>query len=252
MYKLINRFDIGVPVSYLVLAGTVFAIPGQAATTGRMSSAPTRAETAPTRTAKVSEAASAFDAASWSNVGLGRIDPKVFSVALEAAATAVSRGDANPATLTIIDFSKPSTSKRLWVYDLRSRALLFEEAVAHGRNSGHNLSTTFSNEPESFKSSLGLFRTGESYIGKHGYSLRLDGLEAGVNDRARERAIVVHGADYVNLAVARRQGRLGRSLGCPAVRPEITRPLINAIKGGGLLFAYYPDADYVATSTYLN
>jgi hypothetical protein len=231
-----SRFDTRVLVFHLVLAGGLLAVPGQAATE-RMSSA---------------RSAATFDAASWSNVDLGRIDPKVFSIALEAASAAVARGDADPATLTIIDFSQPSTSKRLWVYDLRSRRLLFEEAVAHGRKSGHNRTTTFSNEPGSFQSSLGLFRTAESYTGKHGYSLRLDGLEPGVNDRARERAIVVHGAEYVNLGVARQQGRLGRSLGCPAVRPEVSRPLINAIKDGGLLFAYYPHAEYLATSTYLN
>lgn len=164
----------------------------------------------------------------------------------------MERGDADPGTLTVIDFSRPSTSKRLWVYDLRSRELLFEEHVAHGRNSGHDLPTMFSNVPESNKSSLGLFRAAEGYIGKHGYSLRLDGLEPGVNDRARERAIVVHGADYVNATTARAQGRLGRSLGCPAVRPAIARELIDAVKEGGLIFAYYPDPAWLNQSKYLN
>jgi hypothetical protein len=115
---------------------------------------------------------------------------------------------------------------------------LFDEWVSHGRGSGQAMATSFSNEPETNKSSLGLFRTGEAYIGKNGYSLRLDGLEPGINDRARERAIVMHGAPYVNIAVARVQGYLGRSLGCPAVRPEVARPLIDTVKGGGLLFAY--------------
>jgi hypothetical protein len=174
-------------------------------------------------------------------------------LALEAASHAVIRGDAAaPRTLMVIDFSKPSTEKRLWVYDLRSRALLFHEHVAHGRNSGANLPTLFSNEPESNRSSLGLFRTAEAYIGKHGLSLRLDGLERGINDRARERAIVIHGADYVNATTARAQGRLGRSLGCPAVRPEIAKSLINTVKDGGLLFAYYPQRSWLEGSTYLN
>ena len=152
----------------------------------------------------------------------------------------------------MIDFSRPSTEKRMWVYDLRSRELLFHEHVAHGRGSGANLATSFSNVPESNQSSLGLFRTGEAYIGKHGLSLRLDGLERGVNDRARERAIVIHGADYVNAATAQSQGRLGRSLGCPAVRPEIAGSLIDAVKDGGLLFAYYPQQSWLSSSAYLN
>ena len=153
----------------------------------------------------------------------------------------MNRGDAlKPSTLTIIDFTRPSTEKRLWVFDLRSHALLFEELVSHGRGSGQAMATAFSNVPESNKSSLGLFRTGEAYIGKHGLSLRLDGLEPGVNDRARERAIVIHGATYVSAAIARAQGYLGRSLGCPAVRPEIARSLIETVKNGSLLFAYGP------------
>jgi hypothetical protein len=152
----------------------------------------------------------------------------------------------------VIDFSRPSTQKRLWVYDLRSRALLFHEHVAHGRGSGANMASSFSNVPESYQSSLGLFRTGEAYVGKHGLSLRLDGLERGINDRARERAIVIHGADYVNATTAQAQGRLGRSLGCPAVRPEIAKPLIDAVKEGGLLFAYYPEQSWLEGSTYLN
>jgi hypothetical protein len=101
-------------------------------------------------------------------------------------------------------------------------------------------------------SSLGLFRAGESYRGKHGYSLRLDGLEPGFNDRARPRAIVIHGAEYVDGAMAASQGRLGRSLGCPAVRPELARPLIDAVKDGGFVFAYYPDPGWLQASTYLN
>jgi hypothetical protein len=130
----------------------------------------------------------------------------------------------------------------MWVFDLRTRALVFDEWVSHGRGSGQTMATSFSNLPESNMSSLGLFRTGEAYIGKHGLSLRLDGLDRGVNDRARERAIVMHGAAYVNAAVAKIQGYLGRSLGCPAVRPEIARSLIDTVKGGGLLYAYGPSS----------
>lgn len=190
--------------------------------------------------------AAVFNPEAWTSAQLGGIDPKVFALALEAAASAVGRGEAtNPGTLTVIDYSRPSTEKRMWVYDLHTHALLFDELVSHGRGSGKTNATSFSNDPSSNKTSLGLFRTAETYIGHNGYSLRLDGLEPGVNDRARERAIVVHGAPYVNAAHAKSNGYLGRSLGCPAVRPAIARALIDAIKGGGLLFAYYPDAGWL-------
>ena len=195
---------------------------------------------------------SAFDAASWDPAAIGTVDHDVFSLALTSAERAVARGDASATTLTVIDFSMPSTERRMFVYDLRSRQLLFQEHVSHGRNSGANVPTMFSNQPESFKSSIGLYRTAEGYFGKHGYSLRLDGLEKGFNDKARERAIVIHGADYVNAKTAKAQGRLGRSLGCPAVRPEIAAKVIDTVKDGGLLFAYYPDPAWLASSTYLN
>jgi L,D-transpeptidase-like protein len=211
-------------------------------------SSPVAARTA---VSAASASSSAFDAASWRDVG--DIDNDIFALALQAASAAVIRGDAaRPETLTVIDFSKPSTVKRMWVYDLRSRELLFEELVSHGRGSGRTMATAFSNEPESNQSSLGLFRTAEAYVGKNGYSLRLDGLEPGINDRARERAIVIHGAPYVSAAVAKAQGYLGRSLGCPAVRPEVNRELIDTVKRGGLVFAYYPDAQWLKTSRYLS
>jgi L,D-transpeptidase catalytic domain len=184
----------------------------------------------------------AFNPSAWATSELGDIDPAVFALALEAAGSAVERGEVrDPETLTVIDYSKPSTEKRMWVYDVRTHALLFDELVSHGRGSGKTIATSFSNDPSSNKTSLGLFRTGETYVGHNGYSLRLDGLEPGVNDNARERAIVVHGAPYVNAATAKANGYLGRSLGCPAVRPEIAHSLIDAIKNGGILFAYYPD-----------
>lgn len=196
---------------------------------------------------------SALELSGWQDSQVGAINTNVFGLALHAAATAVARGDVrDPGTLTVIDFSQPSTTRRMWVFDLRSRTLLFEDLVSHGRGSGVTMATSFSNEPESNRSSLGLYRTGETYVGKHGYSLRLDGLEAGFNDRARERAIVMHAADYVNASTAKAQGYLGRSLGCPAVRPEISRQVIDSVKGGGLLFAYYPDPQWLKASKYLS
>jgi hypothetical protein len=197
-------------------------------------------------------AAATASAAAWSPDELGSIAPPVFELALSAAACAIRSGAAaDPATLTVIDYSRPSTQKRLWVYDLRTRQLLYEELVAHGQGSGGNVPTLFSNEPESHRTSIGLFVTGSSYVGSNGYSLRLDGLDPGFNDRARERAIVMHGAPYVNADVARAQGRLGRSWGCPAVRPAVARELIDRVKGGSLIFAYYPDREWLSSSPFL-
>ena len=259
MHKNPVHFSTRVAVFPLMIVAGLFAAPGSAS--GDKSSAIANpavihdsVEVRPDEVDAVEApaAVSAFDVTAWAASALGSVDRDVFALALESAENAVARGQAVTSTLTVIDFSRPSTSRRMWVYDLRSRALLFEEHVAHGRNSGHDLPTQFSNQPESNKSSLGLFRAAEGYVGKHGYSLRLDGLERGVNDLARARAIVIHGADYVNEKTAVAQGRLGRSLGCPAVRPEISRPLIDAIKEGGLVFAYYPDPAWLTTSTYLN
>jgi hypothetical protein len=192
-------------------------------------------------------------AAEWSAAELGSIDPKVFELGLQAAGCAVRSGDvAAPATLTVIDYSRPSTAKRMWVYDLRAHELLHEELVAHGQGSGGNVPTAFSNTNESHQSSLGLFVTKQTYSGKHGLSLRLDGLERGVNDRALERAIVIHGAAYVSEEFARAQGRLGRSWGCPAVRKGVVREIIDDVKDGGLVFAYYPDDKWLQTSEYLS
>jgi hypothetical protein len=180
------------------------------------------------------------------------IDAEVFDLAFSAAACAIRAGAAQaPATLTVIDYSKASTEKRLWVFDMHSRELLYEELVAHGQGTGEDFATVFSNEPDTHQSSLGLFLTDETYVGRNGYSLRLDGLDRGFNDRARERAIVMHGAPYVSEAFAEAQGRLGRSWGCPALRQSVAREVIDRVKGGGLLFAYYPDAKWLTSSKYL-
>lgn len=193
-----------------------------------------------------------FDSATWTDVDTGGIPDDLLRMALGAAACATRAGDvAAPRTLTVIDYSRPSVSKRLWVLDLQERRLLYEELVAHGQGSGGNLSTQFSNKPDSHQSSIGLFKTDDTYVGKNGYSLRLDGLDKGFNDRARERAIVMHGAPYVSATVAHTQGRLGRSWGCPALSTEIARKVIDRVKGNGLLFAYYPDREWLTHSRYL-
>ena len=180
------------------------------------------------------------------------VSTDVLEMAFSAASCAVRAGSVQaPATLTVIDYSKPSTEKRLWVYDMRTRAVLYEELVAHGSGTGDNVASSFSNEPDSHKTSLGLFVTEGTYVGKNGYSLRLNGLDDGFNDRARERAIVMHGAPYVSEAFAQAQGRLGRSWGCPALREAVAHELIDHVKGGNLVFAYYPDAQWLKTSQYL-
>jgi len=191
-----------------------------------------------------------FSRAEWATIG--GIKPSVFDLALGAASCAVQAGAAiAPATLTVIDYSLPSTARRMWVYDLSARRLLFEELVAHGSGSGDNFARAFSNTPESHQSSLGLFVTDQPYVGKNGYSLRLEGLDLGFNDRARDRAIVIHGAPYVSEVFARAQGRIGRSWGCPAVRDGIARELIDRVRGGGLVFAYYPDPRWLAQSRFV-
>ena len=179
--------------------------------------------------------------------------PHVLDLAVGAVRCAARSGEIqSPATLTVIDYSQPSIEPRLWVYDLTSGALLFRELVAHGRNTGDNLAERFSDTPDSRQSSLGLFVTADTYVGSNGYSLRLDGLEPGFNTHARERAIVMHGAAYVDAAHASRFGRLGRSWGCPALRHGIARNVIDTIRGGGVVFSYYPDDTWLKTSRFLN
>ena len=197
-------------------------------------------------------AATRFSANAWSTADRGSLDSSVFELALKATACAVKSGSiADPSTLTVIDYSRPSTAKRLWVFDLHTRALLHEELVAHGRGSGENLATRFSNQPDSHQSSLGLFLTEDTYVGRNGYSLRLRGLDEGFNDRAYERAIVMHGAPYVSDEAAHTIGRLGRSWGCPALREGVARVVIDRIKRTGVIFAYYPHAAWLKASKYL-
>ncbi|TBU90340.1 murein L,D-transpeptidase catalytic domain family protein [Stutzerimonas kirkiae] len=180
------------------------------------------------------------------------LDRKVLTHAVAAMQCAVNNGATPARRLAVIDFSLPSSERRLWIFDLQQKKLLLEDLVAHGQKSGENLATRFSNRVGSHQSSIGLFRTAESYSGKHGYSLRMDGLEPGINDRARERAIVVHAADYVNPAWITSQGRIGRSQGCPAVRPEVARMVVDSLKGGQFMFSWYPDQQWLQSSLYLN
>ena len=181
------------------------------------------------------------------------ISPHVLSLALTAVQCGVKSGDlAMPPTLTVIDYSLPSTQQRLWVFDVATGDVLFKELVAHGRNTGDNMATQFSDTPESRQTSIGLFVTDDTYVGSNGYSLRLDGLEPGFNGRARERAIVMHGAPYVDASLAASNGRIGRSWGCPALRQAVARDVIDTVRGGGVIFSYYPDEKWLTTSRFLN
>ncbi|MEK0422434.1 MAG: hypothetical protein RLZ95_344 [Bacteroidota bacterium] len=154
--------------------------------------------------------------------------------------------------LTIIDFSKPSTSNRFYVIDMEQGQLLLQTLVAHGKKSGTVFANTFSNKDASSKSSLGFYVTGKTYIGKHGTTLELEGQEKGINDNAKERAIVIHGANYVSESIAKQQGYIGRSLGCPAVPNDQVNTIIEAIQGASCLFVYAPVKSYMRQSTLAN
>jgi hypothetical protein len=181
------------------------------------------------------------------------VSPAVLQLATSAVTCAVESGDiATPPTLTLIDYSKPSTEPRLWVFDLRTGQVQFHELVAHGKGTGDNLAEHFSDDMNSHQSSLGLFVTRDTYVGNNGYSLRLDGLEPGFNSRARERAIVMHGAPYVSTEFASKQGRIGRSWGCPALREAVAHDVIDFVRGGGVVFSYYPDQAWLDRSRFLH
>ena len=175
-----------------------------------------------------------------------------FSNAIQGYYALKAKGQVNRDILTVIDFSMSSNSKRLWVIDLSTNTILYNTLVAHGRNTGDEFAKSFSNSAESYKSSLGFYATGEIYTGKHGMSLRLDGLEKGVNDNARHRAVVIHGADYVAESFIKNNSRLGRSLGCPALPVELTKEIINTIKDKSCLYIYHPSRDAKSASRLLS
>jgi hypothetical protein len=186
----------------------------------------------------------------WLDCKLGSIlSFKVFDTALTGYSHTEKIRKKN--LITIIDFSKPSTDRRCYVIDLDNRKLLYHCFVAHGKNSGDNFAKSFSNEPESLKSSLGFFLTAETYTGKNGYSLRLDGLEKNINDNARSREIVIHGADYVSQEFIDKHGRLGRSWGCPALPPEISKDVIDKIAKGSCLFIFGKNDSYFVNSAFI-
>jgi len=154
--------------------------------------------------------------------------------------------------LTIIDFSLSSTVERMWIIDMARMKVVNYSLVAHGRNSGDEYPKEFSNRPSSNQSSLGFYLTDDIYYGKHGMSLYLDGIEPDVNDKARERSIVIHGADYVSRDFIKSAGRLGRSFGCPSIPMENHEEIISSLSGRSCVYIYYPDEKYLSTSTLLD
>lgn len=194
-----------------------------------------------TKTTFASKAESLYNSLNANNLSLPKLES--FTKALEGFYDLKEKGKIKRDILTLIDFSLSSNTKRLWIIDLASNTVLCNSLVAHGRNTGDEFAKSFSNQPESYKSSLGFYATGEVYQGKHGLSLKLDGLEKGVNDRARERAVVIHGADYVAESFIKQNKRLGRSLGCPAIPVGMTKEIINTIKDKSCLFIYHPSAN---------
>lgn len=178
------------------------------------------------------------------------LNKKVLRLALTAYEKAAAAGGVKKAVLTIIDYSLPSNEQRLWVFDLNRKKLLYNTYVAHGKNSGLDIPHHFSNKLSSKETSLGTYITRDTYMGSKGYSLNLQGLEHGFNDNAFNRRVVIHGAWYVEPDFIKKLGYAGRSWGCPAIAKTLAEPVINTIKGGSVVFAYYPDSNYLAHSNY--
>ena len=200
------------------------------------------------RTASISE--QIYNNLGLANIGLPRI---AFSMAIKGFSKLREKGLVSAdSIITIIDFSKSSTQKRLYVIDLKNQGIIYNTVVAHGRNSGNEYAKSFSNNPSSHKSSLGFYITEGTYNGGNGYSMKLQGAETGINDKALARAIVMHGADYANEEVIGKKGFLGRSYGCPAVPQKLNKKIIDTIKEGNCLFIYYPDQNYLKKSKLLN
>ena len=191
-----------------------------------------------------------YDSLHLSTLGLNR---QAYNYALKGFDVMKSEGELNKRNIiSIVDFSKPSSQKRLFVIDLDNSKLLFNTYVAHGMQSGGAFAKQFSNKPSSLKSSLGFYETLGTYIGGNGYSLRLEGVEKGINDNANKRDIVIHGAQYVNENMIRSKGYIGRSWGCPALPERLHKAIIDVIKNGTCLFIFSPDNNYLRHSKILN
>lgn len=209
-----------------------------------------RAEQSNTEELDGDEEVSVYESLDLAKLGLSK---EAFDYAMKGREYLAAKGKLqNQDILSIVDFSLPSSKKRLFIVDLKNNKLLFHTYVAHGRGSGMETANEFSNVAESYKSSLGFYVTGETYMGKHGLSMRLLGQDKGFNDNANDRAIVMHSAAYVSEAAIKARGFIGRSHGCPAVPEELNKPIIETIKSGTCLFLYSPDKQYAANSTIIN
>ncbi len=217
------------------------------------STVPKKTNTVPTESEKTAvTAAEVYSEINFANVK--ELNAEIFDKAYRGFMNLKAAGKlpAEAHLLTVCDFSLSSTEKRLWVIDLENKTVLFNSLVAHGKNTGDEFATRFSNTESSLQSSLGFYVTDVTYNGNNGYSLRLHGMDAGYNDAALQRAVVMHGADYVSEDFIRAHKRIGRSWGCPAVPRALAEPIINTIKGKNCLFIYYPDSQYLSASKWLN
>lgn len=178
------------------------------------------------------------------------LNPKVLKFALSAYQKAAKEGIAHKPILTVIDYSLPSFKQRMWIFDLKHNTLIYNTYVAHGRNSGSTIAKHFSNANSSKQSSLGTYVTKDTYVGSNGISLNLKGLEKGFNDNAYNRRVVMHGAWYVEPSFIKQAGQAGRSWGCPSIAKSMAKPVINLLKNGSVIFAYYPDKNYLSHSQY--
>jgi len=191
-----------------------------------------------------------YDEMSLGEMGLAK---KAFEYAYRGYKNLIDRGLVTRQNiLSVIDFSQSSRNKRLYIIDIASKSLLMNTFVAHGRNSGKEFATSFSNSMSSLKSSLGFYLTEGTYFGEHGLSLKIDGLERGINDNAEKRAVVIHGADYLGDDYLNGNPFCGRSWGCPAVPSQLSADIINMIKDGTVLFIYHPSKQYLSKSRILN
>ncbi|MGD9153650.1 MAG: murein L,D-transpeptidase catalytic domain family protein [Gammaproteobacteria bacterium] len=181
-----------------------------------------------------------------------KLSADAIKLGVEAYNHAQKMGLDKQKVLTIIDYSKPSSEQRLWVFDMRDGHVIDNTLVAHGKGSGMNYATSFSNKPHSDATSIGVYLTAETYNGKHGYSMRLKGLDKGYNDNVYSRAVVMHSAWYVGKQFLAEHGRLGRSWGCPALSQQDASKIISEIKGGTIMLAYYPNAQWESSSSFLN
>ena len=229
--------------------GSLFICMNLAFTTPETASSPSLPKNETTTKSIAEEKMSIYDSLDLNSLGLSR---QAFEYALTGFTNLLNAGKIRKDNLlSILDFSLPSGKKRLFVIDLTSGELVFNTYAAHGRNSGTNVATKFSNETNSYQSSLGFYITGDTYTGKHGCSLRLEGEEQGINDNALARGIVMHSASYVDESIVAQQGYIGRSQGCPALPGNIYKEVIEKIKNGSCLFLYSPDKYYAAHSKIL-